>query len=66
MEAPGVSSTALTDAIGRFNAVGSCVLVHGWAQDIGRLLREPVDVISAAQTVAVVSVPGMGDDVRGR
>lgn len=48
VEAPGVSSTSLTDAIGRFNAVGSCVLVHGWAQDIGRLLREPVDVISAS------------------
>jgi hypothetical protein len=24
------------------------VLLHGWAQDIGRLLREPVDVISAS------------------
>lgn len=48
VEAPGVSSASLTDAIVRFNAVGSCVLVHGWAQDIGRLLREPVDVISAS------------------
>lgn len=48
VEAPGVSSASLTDAIARFNAVGSCVLVHGWAQDIGRLLREPVDVISAS------------------
>ncbi|KIA63855.1 hypothetical protein [Nocardia vulneris] len=48
IEAPGVTSRSLTQAIDRFNTVGSCALVHGWAQDIATLVTEPVDVISAS------------------
>ncbi|WP_246010790.1 hypothetical protein [Nocardia mexicana] len=48
LEVPGVTSQSLTAAIDDFNEVGSCVLVHGWAQDITSLLGEPVDVISAS------------------
>ncbi|MGQ4617619.1 hypothetical protein [Nocardia sp. R7R-8] len=35
-------------AIDRFNTVGTCALVHGWAQDIATLVAEPVDIISAS------------------
>ncbi|WP_280273415.1 hypothetical protein [Nocardia wallacei] len=48
LEAPGVTSQSLTAAIERFNDIGSCVLVHGWAQDLGGLFDEPVDVVSAS------------------
>lgn len=48
IEAPGITSHTLTQAIDRFNTVGTCALVRGWAQDIATLVYEPVDVISAS------------------
>ncbi|MBF6357403.1 hypothetical protein IU449_23120 [Nocardia higoensis] len=48
VEAPEVSSHSLNRAIDRFRAVGTCTLVHGWAQDIAALISEPVDVVSAS------------------
>ncbi|WP_431950739.1 hypothetical protein [Nocardia lijiangensis] len=38
----------MTQAIDRFNNVGACTLLHGWAQDIATLISEPVDIISAS------------------
>lgn len=40
VEAPGVVSQSLTRAVGQFNQVGVCHVVHGFAQDIGSLLSE--------------------------
>jgi hypothetical protein len=48
IEAPGVCSKSLGRAIDRFNSVGQCVLVQGWAQELATLVPEPVDVISAS------------------
>lgn len=48
IEAPGVSSQSLGRAIDRFNSVGQCALVQGWAQDLATLVREPVDIVSAS------------------
>ncbi|MEU1959656.1 hypothetical protein [Nocardia sp. NPDC019304] len=48
IEAPGIASQSLTQAIDQFNAVGTCELLHGWAQNIGSMVCEPVDVISAS------------------
>ncbi|MBF6315753.1 hypothetical protein IU453_03025 [Nocardia cyriacigeorgica] len=48
IEAPGIASRSLTQAMDQFNAVGTCDLVRGWAQDIAALVTEPVDVISAS------------------
>ncbi len=48
IEAPGITSHTLTQAINRFNTVGTCALVRGWAQDIATLVSEPIDVISAS------------------
>jgi hypothetical protein len=48
IEAPGVVSQSLTRAMREFNQVGACQLRHGFAQDIGALLAQPVDVISAS------------------
>ncbi|MDR7172855.1 hypothetical protein J2W56_006621 [Nocardia kruczakiae] len=48
IEAPEVTSRSLNRAIDRFNAVGHCALVRGWAQDIAELVSTPVDVISAS------------------
>ena len=55
----GLSRAAL-DAITVLDAAGKDVVV---LETVG-VGQAEVDVISAAQTVAVVSVPGMGDDVQ--
>lgn len=48
VEVPGVASASLVRAMDGFNQVGTCDLVSGFAQDIGSILKEPVDVISAS------------------
>ncbi|WP_196814519.1 hypothetical protein [Nocardia sp. BMG111209] len=48
VEAPGVMSESLAMAVDRFNTIGSCELVRGWAHDIADLLAEQVDVVSAS------------------
>ncbi|AHH16257.1 hypothetical protein NONO_c14540 [Nocardia nova SH22a] len=48
IEAPGVMSHSLTQAMDAFTAVGTCNLMHGWAKDLSTLIAEPVDVISAS------------------
>jgi LAO/AO transport system kinase len=55
----GLSRAAL-DAITVLNAAGKDVII---LETVG-VGQAEVDVISAAHTVAVVSVPGMGDDVQ--
>lgn len=60
IEAPGVASQSLTAAIEQFNQVGDCRLVHGFAQDIGALLTEPVDIISASALLHEVYSYGGG------
>jgi hypothetical protein len=60
IQAPGVVSQSLTCAIEQFNQVGTCHLVHGFAQDIGTLLTEPVDVISASALLHEVYSYGGG------
>lgn len=56
----GGLSRAVLDAITVLDAAGKDVVV---LETVG-VGQAEVDVISAAQTVAVVSVPGMGDDVQ--
>ncbi|WIX76455.1 methylmalonyl Co-A mutase-associated GTPase MeaB [Amycolatopsis carbonis] len=56
----GGLSRATLDAITVLDAAGKDVVV---LETVG-VGQAEVDVISAAQTVAVVSVPGMGDDVQ--
>ncbi|RKT84214.1 hypothetical protein SAMN05421805_103140 [Saccharopolyspora antimicrobica] len=48
IEAPGVESSSLASAISLFRSVGSCELVHGFAQDIHNLLPCAVDIISTS------------------
>lgn len=60
IEAPGVVSHALTRAVEEFNQVGECEVRHGFAQDIGILLTEPVDVISASALLHEVYSYGGG------
>jgi hypothetical protein len=60
IEAPGVRSQSLNGAIGDFNQVGHCELQYGLAQDIGTLLPEPVDVISASALLHEVYSYGDG------
>ncbi|OIJ90511.1 hypothetical protein BIV23_40345 [Streptomyces monashensis] len=48
IEVPGVTSSSLADAVEAFSRVGTCQLVSGFAQDMGTLLTEPADVISAS------------------
>ncbi len=60
IEAPGVVSQSLTQSVQEFNQVGTCRLVHGFAQDIGTLLTEPVDVISASALLHEVYSYGGG------
>ncbi|MFE5736066.1 methyltransferase domain-containing protein [Streptomyces celluloflavus] len=48
IEAPGVSSASLKQAMAEFSKVGSCEFVSGFAQDIGTIVSEPADVISAS------------------
>jgi hypothetical protein len=60
VEVPGVTSASLEQAMDRFNRVGSCRLLTGFAQDIGTLLTEPVDVISASALLHEVYSYGGG------
>ncbi|AEV84592.1 hypothetical protein ACWT_3569 [Actinoplanes sp. SE50] len=60
IEAPGVRSQSLTDAIDDFKRIGHCELRHGLAQDLNTLLPEPVDVISASALLHEVYSYGTG------
>ncbi|MEU2429626.1 hypothetical protein ABZ611_08880 [Streptomyces sp. NPDC007861] len=60
IEAPGITSTSLDGAIEEFNRVGVCALRYGLAQDLGRLLPEPVDVVSASALMHEVYSYGGG------
>ncbi|WP_253670726.1 hypothetical protein [Streptoalloteichus tenebrarius] len=60
IEAPGVVSRSLAEAVERFNRVGECVLRHGFAQDLADLLVEPVEVISASALLHEVYSYGGG------
>jgi hypothetical protein len=60
IEAPGVVSQSLTRSVEEFNQVGTCHLAHGFAQDIGTLLTEPADVISASALLHEVYSYGGG------
>ncbi|MFI0218792.1 hypothetical protein [Streptomyces lydicus] len=60
VEAPGVVSTSLNQAMEEFSKVGTCDLVTGFAQDIGTLVTEPVDVISASALMHEVYSYGGG------
>ncbi|MFF0226146.1 hypothetical protein [Streptomyces sp. NPDC004629] len=61
VEVPGVASGSLVDAMDEFNrAGGSCQLVTGFAQDIGTVLGEPVDVISTSALLHEVYSYGGG------
>lgn len=61
IEAPGVVSQSLTRAVDGFNeAGGTCVLEHGFAQDVGKILSEPADVISASALLHEVYSYGGG------
>lgn len=61
IEAPGVASQSLTRAVGEFNqAGGTCVLTHGFAQDVERILPAPADVISASALLHEVYSYGGG------
>lgn len=48
IEAPGVMSHSLAQAMEGFAAIGDCELVPGWAKDISSLIPEPVDVVAAS------------------
>jgi hypothetical protein len=60
IEAPGVVSQSLIRAVEEFKQIGECELRHGFAQDIGTLLSEPVDVISASALLHEVYSYGGG------
>ena len=60
VEVPGVVSASLTEAMEGFNRVGTCDLATGFAQDIGTLLSEPVDVVSASALLHEVYSYGGG------
>ncbi|MFF4752638.1 hypothetical protein ACWD5R_11520 [Streptomyces sp. NPDC002514] len=61
VEVPGVASGSLVQAMDEFNrAGGNCQMVTGFAQDIGTLLSEPVDVISASALLHEVYSYGGG------
>lgn len=60
IEVPGVASHALSQAIDKFNEVGTCELTHGFVQDLGSLLPRPADVISASALVHEVYSYGGG------
>ncbi len=53
-------SQSLTRSVEEFNQVGTCHLAHGFAQDIGTLLTEPADVISASALLHEVYSYGGG------
>lgn len=60
IEAPGVLSQSLTSAVKEFNKVGTCEVRYGFAQDLGSLLADPVDVISASALLHEVYSYGGG------
>lgn len=60
VEVPGVTSASLEQAMDAFNRVGRCSLLTGFAQDIGALLTEPADVISASALLHEVYSYGGG------
>lgn len=60
VEVPGVTSTSLQRAMDAFNRVGTCSLLTGFAQDIGALLPDPADVISASALLHEVYSYGGG------
>ncbi|MFD9814574.1 hypothetical protein [Streptomyces sp. NPDC059080] len=60
VEAPGIVSTSLHQAMEEFDRIGTCDLVTGFAQDIGTLVTEPVDVISASALMHEVYSYGGG------
>ncbi len=60
VEVPGVTSASLVQAVEDFNRVGSCDLVTGFARDVGTILSEPVDVISASALLHEVYSYGGG------
>lgn len=60
IEAPGVASQSLTDAVEQFNQIGACELRHGFAQDINTLVPEAVDIISASALMHEVYSYGGG------
>jgi hypothetical protein len=60
IEVPDVESRGLAHAIERFSAVGTCRLLRGHAQDIGRLVERPADVVSASALLHEVYSYGGG------
>lgn len=60
VEAPGVTSQALARAVSSFNEIGTCELVHGFAQNLGSLLPRPADVVSASALMHEVYSYGGG------
>ncbi|MFC7328812.1 hypothetical protein [Marinactinospora rubrisoli] len=60
IEAPGVASQALAQAMEEFAEVGACTLTQGLAQDIGALLPQSVDVIAASALLHEVYSYGGG------
>ncbi|WP_252365322.1 hypothetical protein [Saccharomonospora piscinae] len=60
IEAPGVVSQSLTNAVEKFNHVGTCEVRNGFAQDVASLLSDPVDVISASALLHEVYSYGGG------
>nr|CEL16581.1 hypothetical protein [Kibdelosporangium sp. MJ126-NF4]CTQ89068.1 hypothetical protein [Kibdelosporangium sp. MJ126-NF4] len=60
IEAPGVASQSLAQAVERFNQIGTCTVTQGFAQDIGTVVTDPVDVISASALLHEVYSYGGG------
>lgn len=60
VEVPGVTSASLDQSMEAFNQVGTCRLLTGFAQDVGSLLPEPADVISASALLHEVYSYGGG------
>jgi hypothetical protein len=60
VEVPGVLSASLEQAMKDFSQVGACDLVSGFAQDVGTILDDPVDVVSASALLHEVYSYGGG------
>ncbi|MBO0804953.1 MAG: hypothetical protein J2P25_18005, partial [Nocardiopsaceae bacterium] len=60
IEAPGIESRSLRQAIRDFGAAGSCRLIPGFAQDLASLLPGRADVISASALLHEVYSYGGG------
>ena len=48
VEAPGVTSESLRQAIDQFGHIGACTVLESFAQNLAGLITAPVDVISAS------------------